>query len=64
MKTVNQAIAQFGEEWSYEVYKDGRMVEAGYGFDLSEMLGVKVAKVEIENFGDEDAQIIKLYVRK
>ena len=62
MKTVNQAIAQFGEEWSYEVVENGLIIEEGYGFDLSEMFGVKVAKVEIENFGDIDTQIIRLHV--
>ena len=45
MKTVNQAIAQFGEEWSYEVVENGLTIKEGYGFDLSEMFGVKVAKV-------------------
>ena len=64
MKTVNQAIAQFGEEWTYEVYENGEMVESGYGWDMDFWFGYSVTTVTIENFGDEESQIIKLYVRK
>ena len=64
MKTVNQTIEYFGEEYTYEIYKDGVMVEEGYGWGLDFWFGYSVTTVTIENFGDEDAQIIKLYVRK
>ncbi len=64
MKTVNQTIEYFGEEYTYEIYEDGVMVEEGYGWDLDFWFGYSVTTVTIENFGDEDAQIIKLYVRK
>ena len=64
MKTVNQTIEYFGEEYTYEVYKDGRMVEDGYGWDVDFWFGYSVKTVEIENWGDENAQIIKLYLSK
>ena len=31
MKTVNQTIEYFGEEYTYEIYEDDVMVEDGYG---------------------------------
>ena len=64
MKTVNQTIEYFGEEYTYEIYEDGQKVEEGYGWDMDFWFGYSVTTVTIENFGDEDAQIIKLYVRK
>ena len=64
MKTVNQTIEYFGEEYTYEIYEDDVMVEEGYGWDLDFWFAYTVKTVTIENFGDEDAQIIKLYVRK
>ena len=64
MKTVYQTIEYFGEDWTYEVYENGEMVEVGYGWDLDFWLGYSVKTVEIENWEDEDAQIIKLYLRK
>ena len=64
MKTVNQTIEYFGEEYTYEIYEDDVMVEEGYGWDLDFWFAYTVKTVTIENFDDEDAQIIKLYVRK
>ena len=64
MKTVNQTIEYFGEEYSYEIYEYDAMVDNSYGWDLDYWFGYSVTSVEIENWGDEDAQIIKLYVRK
>ena len=63
MKTVNQTIEYFGEEYTYEVYKDGRMVEEGYGWDVDYWSAYTVTNIEIENWGDENAQIIKLYIK-
>ena len=64
MKTVNQTIEYFGEEYTYEIYEDGVRVEDGYGWDLDFWFEYSVTALEIENFGDEDAQIIKLYISK
>lgn len=64
MKTVNQTIKYFGEEQAYEIYEDDVMVEDGYGWDIDFWFGYSVKTVEIENWGDENAQIIKLYISK
>ena len=64
MKTVNQTIEYFGEEYTYEIYEDDVRVEDGYGWDLDFWFEYSVTALEIENCGDENAQIIKLYVRK
>ena len=64
MKTVNQTIEYFGEEYTYEIYENGEMVEEGYGWDLDFWFMYSVTTVEIENWGDENSQIIKLYISK
>ena len=64
MKTVNQTIEYFGEEYTYEIYNNGQMVEEGYGWDIDFWFGYSVKTVTIEDFGDEEAQIIKLHVSK
>ena len=64
MQTVNQTIEYFGEEYTYEIYENGQKVEDGYGWDVDFWFGYSVKTVEIENWGDENAQIIKLYLSK
>lgn len=49
MKTVNQTIEYFGEEYTYEIYENGEMVEEGYGWDLDFWFMYSVTTVEIEN---------------
>ena len=64
MKTVDQTIEYFGEEYTYEIYENGKMIEEGYGWDLGFWFGYSVTTVKIEDWGDENTQIIKLYIRK
>lgn len=64
MKTINQTIEYFGEEYTYEVYINGEKVEEGYGWDLDFWFEYSVTTVEIENWGDENDQIIKLHLSK
>ena len=64
MKTVDQTIEYFGEEYTYEIYENGKMIEEGYGWEMGFWFGYSVTTVKIEDWGDENTQIIKLYIRK
>lgn len=62
MKTVKQAIKQFGDEWWYEIIKDGQMVQDGRIEDMGEYMEELVDQVKFIDYGDIESQIIKLYI--
>ena len=63
MKTVKEAIKQFGDEWWYEIINEnGQMVQEGRIEDLGEYMEEMVDQVKFINFGDIESQIIKLYI--
>lgn len=63
MKTVKEAIEQFGDEWWYEIINEnGQMVQDGRIEDMGEYLEEMVDQVKFINYGDIESQIIKLYL--
>lgn len=62
MKTVRQAIKQFGDEWWYEIIKDGQMVRDGRIEDMGEYMEELVDQVKFIDYGDIESQIIKLFI--
>lgn len=63
MKTVKEAIEQFGDEWWYEIINEnGQMVQDGRIEDMGEYMEEVVDQVKFINFGDIESQIIKLYI--
>lgn len=63
MKTVKEAIEQFGDEWWYEIINEnGQMVQEGRIEDMGEYMEEMVDQVKFINFGDIESQIIKLYI--
>lgn len=63
MKTVKEAIKQFGDEWWYEIINEnGQMVQDGRIEDMGEYMEEMVDQVKFINFGDIESQIIKLYI--
>nr|DAW81786.1 MAG TPA: hypothetical protein [Caudoviricetes sp.] len=63
MKTVKEAIKQFGDEWWYEIINEnGQMVQEGRIEDMGEYMEEMVDQVKFINFGDIESQIIKLYI--
>ena len=49
MKTVDQTIEYFGEEYTYEIYENGKMIEEGYGWEMGFWFGYSVTTVKIED---------------
>lgn len=63
MKTVKEAIEQFGDEWWYEIINEnGQMVQDGRIEDMGEYMEEMVDQVKFINYGDIESQIIKLYL--
>lgn len=62
MKTVKQAIKQFGDEWWYEIIKDGQKVQDGRIEDMGEYMEELVDQVKFIDYGDIESQIIKLFI--
>lgn len=63
MKTVKEAIKQFGDEWWYEIINEnGQMVQDGRIEDMGEYMEETVDQVKFINYGDIESQIIKLYI--
>ena len=63
MKTVKEAIEQFGDEWWYEIINEnGQMVQEGRIEDMGEYMEEMVDQVKFINYGDIESQIIKLYI--
>ena len=63
MKTVKEAIKQFGDEWWYEIINEnGQMVQEGRIEDMGEYMEEMVDQVKFINYGDIECQIIKLYI--
>lgn len=63
MKTVKEAIKQFGDEWWYEIINEnGQMAQEGRIEDMGEYMEEMVDQVKFINFGDIESQIIKLYI--
>lgn len=63
MKTVKEAIKQFGDEWWYEIINEnGQMVQDGRIEDMGEYMEEMVDQVKFINYGDIESQIIKLYI--
>lgn len=63
MKTVKEAIKQFGDEWWYEIINEnGQMVQEGRIEDMGEYMEEMVDQVKFINFGDIESQIIELYI--
>lgn len=63
MKTVKEAIKQFGDEWWYEIINEnGQMVQEGRIEDMGEYMEEMVDQVKFIHFGDIESQIIKLYI--
>lgn len=61
MKTVKEAIEQFGDEWWYEIINEnGQMVQDGRIEDMGEYMEERVDQVKFINYGDIESQIIKL----
>ena len=63
MKTVKEAIEQFGDEWWYEIINEnGQMVQDGRIEDMGEYMEELVNQVKFIDYGDIESQIIKLYI--
>lgn len=63
MKTVKDAIEQFGDEWYYQIYnRYSLLYKEGRIEDLEGYMGNVVEEVRFTNFGDIEYQIIKLYI--
>ncbi|ADT64036.1 hypothetical protein [Streptococcus phage Dp-1] len=63
MKTVKEAIKQFGDEWWYEIINEnGQMIQDGRIEDMGEYMEETVDQVKFINYGDIESQIIKLYI--
>ncbi len=63
MKTVKDAIEQFGDEWWYEIINEnGQMVQDGRIEDMGEYMEEMVDQVKFIDYGDIESQIIKLYI--
>lgn len=63
MKTVREAIKQFGDEWWYEIINEnGQMVQDGRIEDMDEYMEEMVDQVKFINYGDIESQIIQLYI--
>lgn len=53
MKTVKDAIEQFGDEWYYQIYnRHGLLYKEGRIEDLEGYMGNVVEEVRFTNFGD------------
>lgn len=64
MKTVKDAIEQFGDEWYYQIYnRHGLLYKEGRIEDLEGYMGNVVEEVRFTNFGDIECQLIKLYIK-
>ena len=64
MKTVKDAIEQFGDEWYYQIYnRRGLLYKEGRIEDLEGYMGNVVEEVRFTNFGDIEYQLIKLYIK-
>ena len=63
MKTVKEAIKQFGDEWWYEIINEnGQMVQDGRIEDMGKYMDEVVDQVKFIDYGDIESQIIKLYI--
>nr|DAV68726.1 MAG TPA: hypothetical protein [Caudoviricetes sp.] len=63
MKTVQQTIKQFGDEWWYEIIDtDNKLLNEGRIEDMGPYMDKMVDQVKFINFGDIECQIIKLYL--
>lgn len=64
MKTVKEAIKQFGDEGYYQIYnRYGLLYKEGRIEDLEGYMGNVVEEVRFTNFGDIECQLIKLYIK-
>ena len=62
--TVKAAIAQFGDEWYYQIFnKYNTLIIEGRIEDLGAYMDKVVEEVRFTNYGDIECQLIKLYIK-
>ena len=63
MKTVQEAIKQFGDEWWYEIINtEGELLQEGRIEDMGDYMDEVVEEVKFIDYGNIESQIIKLFV--
>lgn len=64
MKTVQQSIKQFGDEWWYEIINaEGQLLQEGRIEDMGEYMSKVVTEVKFIDYGNIESQIIKLFIK-
>ena len=62
--TVKAAIAQFGDEWYYQIFNNyNTLITEGRIEDLGAYMDKVVEEVRFTNYGDIECQLIKLYIK-